>query len=114
MKISNETKVGILAIVALTILILGFNFLKGQTLFSKSVALYAVFPNAGSLSKSNEVKINGLPIGKVYELRAFDKEVNGVLVTIHLTEDVNIPQNSIALVETPLVGTSYISINKGD
>jgi phospholipid/cholesterol/gamma-HCH transport system substrate-binding protein len=33
MKISNETKVGALTAIAITLLILGFNFLKGKTLF---------------------------------------------------------------------------------
>ena len=35
MKVSNETKVGILTILALTILILGFNFLKGKDVLTK-------------------------------------------------------------------------------
>src|SRR5215217_7194517 len=35
MKISNETKVGILTITALTLLILGFNYLKGKDIFTK-------------------------------------------------------------------------------
>jgi len=63
MKLSNETKVGILAIVAIVVLVLGFNFLKGQNVFSKPPVLYAVFTNVGSLDKSNQVKINGLPVG---------------------------------------------------
>ncbi len=33
MKISNETKVGALTAVAITLLILGFNFLKGKKPF---------------------------------------------------------------------------------
>ena len=57
MKISNETKVGILTITALTILILGFNFLKGKDMFTKSRKIYAVFTDLGGLNKSNEVKV---------------------------------------------------------
>ena len=72
MKISNETKVGILTITALTLLILGFNFLKGKDLFNRSKKIYAVFNDLGPLSKSNEVKINGYVIGKVYQLTAKD------------------------------------------
>ena len=67
MKISNETKVGILSIVALTILIVGFNFLKGKDVFNRSDKIYAVFTDLGTLEKSNEVKINGLLIGTVYD-----------------------------------------------
>jgi phospholipid/cholesterol/gamma-HCH transport system substrate-binding protein len=114
MKLNNETKVGILAIVALVILILGFNFLKGKTLFKHSDTLYAVFANIGSLDKSNPVKINGLPIGTVYDFGPKDKEVSGIIVTIHLSRSVNIPKNSIAIIEAAFVGSSYVTIDKGD
>jgi phospholipid/cholesterol/gamma-HCH transport system substrate-binding protein len=113
MKVSNETKVGILTIVALTILILGFNFLKGKDILKKSKRIYAVFNDLGSLSKSNEVKINGYVIGSVYELRAKDKDLSGIVATINLTQDIHIPRDSKALISTPLVGSSYIVIEKG-
>lgn len=113
MKISNETKVGVLTITALTILILGFNYLKGKDLFKKSKKIYAVFNDLGSLSKSNEVKINGYVIGNVYGLSVKDKDMSGIVATINLTQDVNIPRDSKALISTPLVGASYIVIEKG-
>ena len=43
MKINNETKVGVLAVVALTLLIVGFNFLKGKNIFNPSKDIYAEF-----------------------------------------------------------------------
>lgn len=113
MKISNETKVGILTISALTILILGFNFLKGKDLFKKSRKIYAVFNDLGSLSKSNEVKINGYVIGSVFALDVKDKDMSGIVATINLSQDVNIPVDSKALISTPLVGASFIQIEKG-
>ena len=113
MKISNETKVGILAIVAITMLILGFNFLKGKNIFNNRKKLYAVFADLGSLEKSNEVKINGLPVGVVYDYKEMDKNMSGILVTINLTRDVNIPQNSVGSIGSSLIGSSYIDIKKG-
>lgn len=113
MKISNETKVGILTITGLTILILGFNFLKGKDLFKKSKKIYAVFKDLGSLSKSNEVKINGYPIGSVYSLAAKDRDMSGIVATINLSQEVNIPIDSKAMISSPLVGASYIVIQKG-
>jgi phospholipid/cholesterol/gamma-HCH transport system substrate-binding protein len=113
MKISNETKVGILTISALTILILGFNYLKGKDLFTKKDRIYAIFSDLGSLSKSNEVKINGYVIGSVYELDAQDKNVNGIVATINLTKNVNIPKDSKAYISAPLIGASYLIIEKG-
>jgi phospholipid/cholesterol/gamma-HCH transport system substrate-binding protein len=114
MKINNETKVGILAIVAILALVLGFNFLKGKSLFSKTPVIYAVFKQLGSLQKSNEVKINGLPVGTVYNYAPTDKEVNSIIVEIHLNREINIPANSIAFIDGALVGSSYISIEKGN
>ena len=114
MKISNETKVGVLTITALTILILGFNFLKGKSLFTHTKKIYAVFSDLGTLEKSNEVKINGLPIGAVYEKKELDKDVSAIVVTINLSREVNIPVNSVAYIGSSLVGASYIVIEKGN
>lgn len=115
MKINNEVKVGLLTIIALAMLILGFNFLKGKDIFNKTKKIYAVFEKLGSLTKSNEVKINGLPIGTVYEMEEVDKNVSGIKVTISLTRDVNIPTNSVAYISAPTIGlgSSSIIIERG-
>jgi len=113
MKISNETKVGVLTITALTLLILGFNYLKGKDIFKKTEKIYAVFNDLGSLAKSNEVKINGYVIGSVIDLGITDKDMSGIVATITLSQNVNIPKDSKALISTPLVGASYIAIEKG-
>ena len=114
MKINNETKVGILTITALVLLILGFNFLKGKEVFTRRNKIYAVFTDLGPLTKSNEVKINGYVIGSVYALQAKDKDISGIVATINLTQDVNIPADSRAYISSPLVGSSFIAIEKGD
>ena len=114
MKLSNETKVGILAIAAIVVLVLGFNFLKGQNVFSRPPVLYAVFSNVGSLDKSNQVKINGLPIGSVYNIKQADEEANRILVEIHLTRAVKIPKNSVAYIDAGLFNSSFVNIEKGN
>jgi phospholipid/cholesterol/gamma-HCH transport system substrate-binding protein len=114
MKISNETKVGALTVLALALLFIGFNYLKGRDVFSNSKKIYAVFTDLGSLEKSNEVKINGLPVGTVYEKREKDKDVSAIVVTIQLTRDINIPKNSVAYISSSLVGSSFIVIERGN
>jgi len=57
-KISNETKIGALTAIAVTFLILGFNFLKGKTVFKTGNFLYAKFDDTRKLSASNPVYIN--------------------------------------------------------
>src|SRR4030095_2883367 len=113
MKISNENKVGILTIVALTLLIVGFNFLKGKNVFGREKHLYAVFSDLGSLRKSNEVKMKGLPIGAIYDYTELDKNLSGIIVTITLKRDVNIPKDSKATIESELLGSTYLNIAQG-
>jgi phospholipid/cholesterol/gamma-HCH transport system substrate-binding protein len=114
MKLTNETKVGLLAIVAIIGLIVGFNFLKGQNVFSSPPIIYAKFANVGSLEKSNPIKINGLPVGTVYNVVPADKEVNSVIVELRLTRDVNIPKNSVAFIDASILGSAFINIEKGN
>jgi phospholipid/cholesterol/gamma-HCH transport system substrate-binding protein len=114
MKISNETKIGTLAAVTITVLILGFNFLKGKEVFERPQKIYAVFKNVEGIENSNAVRINGLQIGNVADIQGTDLNLDGILVTIALKRTVNIPVNSIASISSGLISSSYISINKGD
>lgn len=114
MKINNETKVGLLTILALALLLLGFNFLKGKDIFNSSTKIHAIFDNLAPLDKSNLVKINGVTIGTVYDIEPTDKDISHVDVTISLNRKINIPDNSVAYISPGLVGSSTLIIEKGD
>lgn len=113
MKISNEVKVGILAIVAIITLVTGFRYLKSKDVFNHTPKLYAIFKSVGGLERSNFVKINGLTVGTVYLLEPADENVTAVKVTISITEKVNIPANSVAYIEGSLLGAANIVIERG-
>ena len=113
MKISNETKVGALTVIAVTLLVLGFNFLKGKSLFGKSRTLFAKYTNVQGLANSNPVMINGLEVGIVYSITT-DKNMKQILVNMNITKDVNIPRNSIAVIKPNPLGTNSIDIRLGD
>jgi phospholipid/cholesterol/gamma-HCH transport system substrate-binding protein len=112
MKISNETKVGALTAVAITVLILGFNFLKGKSTGGNDI--FAVFPNVEKLVVSNPVFINGLQVGKVTNLKEKDKNLSGIVVTITLSKDINIPRNSVATLNSELLGGTGVNIFLGN
>ena len=114
MKISNETKVGSLTAIAIVILILGFNFLKGKNIGDKNDKIFAEFPNVEGLQPSNPVFINGLQVGKVYKIEEKDKNLTGIIVTINLTKDVNIPKNSVATLSSELLGSTSVKIRLGN
>ncbi len=114
MKITNETKIGALTTIALALLILGFNYLKGKDLFEHSKKIYAVFKNVDGLELSNGVSIKGLEVGTVYAIQATDKNLDGILITISMKKDVNIPKNSMAIIDAGLINSSKVVIKKGD
>ncbi|MGB4845059.1 MAG: MlaD family protein [Ferruginibacter sp.] len=113
MKISNETKIGALTAIAITLLILGFNFLKGKSFLDKTHTLYAKYTNVQGLATSNPVMINGMQVGTVYKIST-DKNMKEILVNMTITKDVNIPVNSVALIKPSLLGTISIDIELGD
>jgi len=112
-KISNETKVGALAVVSITLLILGFNFLKGKKLFSDSKVLIGRFGNVQGLAASNPVMVNGMQVGTVYKISP-TKDMREILVDINITSDINIPNNSIAIIKPNPLGTTSLDIKLGD
>ncbi len=114
MKISNETKVGALTAIAITVLILGFNYLKGKNITETSDEIYAVFKSVKGVGPANPVLINGLQVGKVAALKEKDKNLTGIIVTINLTKDVNIPDNSVASISSDLLGTTSLEIILGN
>jgi len=112
-KISNETKVGALAVISITLLILGFNFLKGKKLFSDNFSLIGRFTNVNGLANSNPVMVNGMQVGTVYKISP-TKDMREILVTLNITSDINIPNNSIAVIKPNLLGTTALEIKLGD
>ncbi len=113
MKISNETKVGAIAIVAVALLVLGFNFLKGKKLWSNDKMIVGVYGNVQGLQNSNPIIINGLQVGTVYKITT-DKNMRRIMVDMNITKDINIPKNSIAIIKGNPIGTTSIEIKLGD
>lgn len=114
MKISNETKVGALTALAITLLILGFNFLKGKSLFKTGTFIYAKVVETKGIMTSHPVLINGYQVGSVYDLQAKSKNIDTIIVAIKLDQEINIPENSIASIVSNPLGSPRIEISKGN
>lgn len=114
LKLSNETKVGILTVLGITLLVLGFNLLKGKSLFSKTKTIYAVYKQVNGLQPSNAVQVNGLVVGNVSELNVMDHDPSRILVTLTLKKKVDIPRNSVARISSDLLGTKTVQMDLGN
>ena len=113
MKISKEAKVGILAVCAIVILYIGFNFLKGVNFFDPAVTYYAVYSNVDGLAVSNPVKINGYRIGRVSSIELLQAgEEPKMLVGMDVSDDLKVFLGSRAvLIDDDLLGSKAIVLD---
>lgn len=102
---SNETKIGILAIVAIALSLWGYKFVKGKNMFSSSNLFYVEYDAVDQLQKSNPVLINGFQVGIVSDLYLKPETADAVVVELDINNEVNIPVNTIAsIVSTGMMG----------
>lgn len=112
MKIANETKVGILAACSITLLIIGYNFLKGNAIFSDETVLYAKYSHVDGLAVSKPVLINGFQIGRVDMLQL--QSDGSIVAKLKIKGKYEIPKNSIAKLEgIDLLGSKAIVMSLG-
>jgi phospholipid/cholesterol/gamma-HCH transport system substrate-binding protein len=95
--ISKEVKVGLLALIAGTILYVGFNFLKGIDFFSPTKTYFAVYDNIDGLTVSNPVMLNGLAVGRVHSIKILQERNNSLLVTLEINDEIELGDSSQAI-----------------
>ncbi len=110
MKISREVKTGILAAIAIVVVIFGYSFMKGQNIFSSSRQLYVVYDNVDGLSSSANITINGLKVGNVSDVAFLDNS-GKILVTMLIDSRFDFSKNSTAeIYKNGFIGGKAIKI----
>jgi len=115
MKLTKESKIGIIVIVGIFLLFWGINYLKGKDFFTSQKLIYAVYNHVDGLAPSNPVQVNGLKIGLVKSLTLLPDHSGRIVVSMHISNDVRIPRNSIAQIfGTDLLGSKAIRFVMGN
>lgn len=113
MKISNETKIGVLTAIAITVLILCYSYLRGNDVFTRSNRFYAVYNSVEGLSISKPVLVHGFQVGHVSDMRL--QPDGQTIVELKIDPQYNIPDNSLAKLEsTDLLGSKAIVLVMGN
>ena len=110
---SKEIKVGLLAIVAVAALVIGFNFLRGSNLFSSASTYYATYPNVEGLNVGAPVILNGIKVGQVKNLELQPDKGNVVRVALEMQEGVVLGDSTLASLGGTLLGSKTISLTLG-
>ena len=102
--LTKEVKLGLTAIVAVVLVFIGINFLKGINVFEATNTYYVQFKNIGGLAISNPVYANGYPVGIVRTIQYDYSRTDNVIVGVELDDEMRVPEGTRAELETELMG----------
>ncbi len=111
--LSKEIKVGLLALVALVALFVGFNYLRGSNILSSSQTYFAKYANVDGLNVGAPVVFNGIKVGQVKNLALLPAEGNKVKATIELNKGIVVGDSTVASLAGSLLGTKTITLFMG-
>jgi phospholipid/cholesterol/gamma-HCH transport system substrate-binding protein len=115
MKLSKESKIGLIVVAGIALLFWGINYLKGKDFFSSQKLVYAVYDRVDGLAPSNPVVVNGLKVGSIKTLELLPDHSGKIVVSMHLSSDIRIPRNSIAeIFSADLLGSKSVQLLFGD
>jgi len=114
LKIKKEFIIGALVTISLALLYWGFNFLKGESVFSKERVFVAIYNDVAGLEKANPVTINGLQVGQVRDMYFTNDGQAAVVLELVIRNSIDIPANSTAkIISSDLLGSKAVELKLG-
>ncbi len=107
---SNEVKIGLLAVVTLALSLWGYKFIMGRNALASSNLFYVEYKNVEGLQKATPVRISGYDVGVVANLYLkLDDPERKVVVVLDLRKGIQIPKDTKAtIVATGFMGGKAI------
>lgn len=96
-RLSREVVVGSIVLVAMAVFVVGTFFLSGKSIF-KSDGVRILFKDAGDLKRASPVRVSGVPVGKVQDIKLL--EPGKVEVTISLPTEIVPKTDALAYIRT--------------
>lgn len=110
LKLSREVKTAIIVLVGIFLFILGYGYLKSNSIFDSNKTLHAVYDHVGGIQSGTQVTINGVVIGNVTKIELKNSKFQSV-VTFSIEEKHEFSKNSRAeIYDTGIIGGKSIQI----
>ena len=110
---TKEVIIGICVALALVILFVGIEFLKGVNVFKPGNYYIAEYENVAGLESAAPVMIDGYKVGQVREI-SFNYENPGkIQVLLSLNKHLHLPVDSKAVIGSTLLSGSFVEIILG-
>ncbi|GAA4025473.1 MlaD family protein [Hymenobacter glaciei] len=110
---SKEIKVGLLAIVAIAALVIGYNFLRGSNVLSSDRTYFATYPKVDGLNVGAIVVLNGIKVGQVKSMELEPTKGNSVRVALELDKELVVGDSTTASLGGTLLGSKGITLTLG-
>lgn len=114
MKIRNEVKIALVAVVGIVVLFFGMQFLKGLDLFSSEYPYLMKFSDISGLSSSSPIYADGFRVGTV---NAIDYDYNkrgDITVEVSINKEMQIPQGTSAEIVSDVLGNVQVNLILGE
>lgn len=111
---TKEIQIALVAIVALVVLYVGLNFLKGLSVFSNSNNYCVAFDDVSGLSASSPVYANGYKVGVVERIDYDYDHPKKIIAVLGLDKQMRVPVGSHAEVASDLLGNIKINLVLSD
>jgi phospholipid/cholesterol/gamma-HCH transport system substrate-binding protein len=114
-KRKKEITIGLVVVVAIGLLVVGLNYLKGINIFSQPTVYYGVYERINGLEESNPIMINGYKIGQVRDIKILNDGSGRLLVSMMIDKEISIPRDTKALLKSAdLLGSMQVHFILGD
>jgi len=111
--LSKEFQVGALTSVAITILILGYNFMRGKdNPFKAGTDVYVYYDSAQGLGIGTSVMFNGLRIGQLSDLD-ITEDGKRIQAVFEIKSSLNIPKDSKMEIQSQILGGQRVRLVLG-
>jgi phospholipid/cholesterol/gamma-HCH transport system substrate-binding protein len=110
MKITNEVKIAIVAVIGIIALFFGLNFLKGISFFNNEDDYYLSFSDISGMSTSSPIFADGYKVGTVKAIEYDYDHRRNTLVKIGVDKQLRIPKGSTAEISSDLMGNVRINL----
>jgi len=107
----KEIRIGLLAALAITILIGGFKFLKGKDVFNRNQTFLVEYKDANNVTVSTPVYIHGFQVGIIKDIYLSPKNMESIIIELEVAKNIKVPKWAVAeIIDVGLMGNKAVSL----
>ncbi|MBO4811472.1 MAG: MCE family protein [Prevotella sp.] len=110
---TKEVNIALVAIVAIIVLFIGMQFLKGMSLFSSNDVYYVCFSDVSGLSPSSPVYANGYRVGVVQHIDYDYSRPDRIIAAVDLSPELQLHEGSKAEIVSDFLGNVKLELRFG-